>query len=111
MTFDYGNSTMYLKPTTGPVTDIDAYDRAGTWFNIDGDNYKVIGVTKGGPADQAGLKERDIITAVDGKSPTTYDLPTLRQRLRDDKPGTVVRLTVTRDGKASELKVTLRDQI
>jgi hypothetical protein len=111
VTFDYANNTMYLKPTTGPVTDTDAYDRAGTWFNIAGDTYKVISVTKGGPAEQAGLKEGDTITAVDGKSPATLDLPTLRQRLRDDAPGTLLTLTVLRDGKAADLRVTLRDQI
>jgi hypothetical protein len=108
VTFDYGNNTMYLKPTTGPVTDIDAYDRAGTWFNIDGDRYKVISVTKGGPADHAGLKEGDIITAVDGKSPTMLDLPTLRQRLRDATPGTVVAFTLK---NGHELRIKLRDQI
>jgi hypothetical protein len=111
VTFDYANNTMYLKPTTGPVTDLDSYDRAGTWFNIDGANYKVISVTKGSPADQAGLKEGDTITAIDGKSPATLDLPSLRQHLRDDAPGTVLTLTIQRDGKPTDLKVTLRDQI
>lgn len=108
VTFDYANNTMYLKPTTGPVTDLDTYDRAGTWFNLDGANYKVFGVTKGGPADMAGLKEGDVITAVDGKSPATLSLPELRQRLRDDAPGTVVTLTLA-GGK--DIKVTLKDQI
>jgi PDZ domain-containing protein/aspartyl protease len=108
VTFDYANNTMYLKPTTGPVTDIDTYDRAGTWFNIEGDDFKVIDVVKDGPADTAGLKPGDIITAVDGKPSKSLALPALRQRLRDDAPGTVVTLTL-KDGRT--LKVTLADQV
>ncbi|MEJ1968760.1 MAG: aspartyl protease family protein [Rhizomicrobium sp.] len=111
VTFDYGHNTMYLRPTAAPVDDLDTYDRAGTWFNIEGANYKVISVTKGGPADQAGLKEGDVIAAVDGKPAATLDLPALRQRLRDEAPGTVVTFAVLRDGKPTDLKVTLRDQI
>ncbi|MEI9997306.1 MAG: aspartyl protease family protein [Rhizomicrobium sp.] len=111
VTFDYGHNTMYLKPTAAPVDDLDTYDRAGAWFNIDGANYKVIDVTKGGPADVAGLKEGDVITAIDGKSVSGLVLPEVRQRFRDDAPGTAVTLTVLRDGKPTRLVVTLRDLI
>jgi S1-C subfamily serine protease len=38
-------------------------------------------------------------------------LPDVRQRFRDDAPGTVVAFSVTRGGKPAELKITLRDQI
>ncbi len=58
VTFDYGGSTMYLKPVTGPVADLDTYDRAGMWFNIAADGFKVVAVTKGGPADAAGSQGR-----------------------------------------------------
>jgi len=108
VTFDYANNTMYVKPTTGPVTDLDTYDRAGSWFNIEGDDFKVIDVTKGGPADQAGLKPGDLIAAIDGTPAKDLHLYAVRLRLRDDAPGTVVDFRL-KDGR--DLKVTLRDQI
>jgi hypothetical protein len=109
VTFDYGHSVMYLKPVAGTVDDLDTYDRAGMWFNLAQNGYKVIEVTKGGPAEAAGLKADDIITAVDGKPNPA--LPDMRYRMRNDPPGKVVSFTVTRDGKPLTLNVTLRDQI
>ncbi|MGZ6007108.1 MAG: PDZ domain-containing protein [Rhizomicrobium sp.] len=111
VTFDYGHSTMYLKPAAGPIADLDTYDRAGTWFNVEPEGFKVIEVTAGGPADAAGLKAGDVITAIDGKPVSDIALPDARQRLRDDPVGTVVAFSVQRDGKPVEIKVTLRDQI
>ncbi len=111
VTFDYANNTMYLKPAAGPIADLDTYDRFGAWFNIDAGGYKVIDLTKGGPADAAGLKVGDVIAAIDGKPVQPAALPDIRQRFRDDAAGTAVTLTVLRDGKPADLKVTLRDQI
>ncbi len=108
VTFDYANNTMYVKPTTGSVADLDTYDRAGSWFNVDGDDFKVIDVTKGGPAEQAGLKPGDVIVAIDGTAAKDLHLYAVRQRLRDGAPGTVVDFRL-KDGR--DLKVTLRDQI
>ncbi|HEV2651378.1 MAG TPA: PDZ domain-containing protein [Rhizomicrobium sp.] len=109
VTFDYGRSVMYLKPVTSPVADLDTYDRAGVWFNLAQNGFTVIDVTKGGPAATAGLMPGDIITAVDGKPNPA--LPDMRYRLRNDPPGTVVSLTVMRDGKPLTFAITLRDQI
>jgi hypothetical protein len=111
VTFDYDNSTMYLKPVAGPVDDLDTFDRAGVWFNKDGDNFKVIDLTAGAPATEAGLKVGDIVTAVDGTAAASVALTDLRYRLRNDKPGRVVTFTVTRDGKKQDIKVKLRDLI
>ena len=111
VTFDYANNVMYLKPIAGPIADLDTYDRAGTWFNVEPEGFKVIAVTAGSPADNAGLKEGDVITRVDGKPFSDFLLPDLRMRLRDDAPGTVVTFTVLRAGKPADLRITLRDQI
>ncbi len=111
VTFDYGHSTMYLKPVVGPVEDLDTYDRAGTWFNVAPDGFNVVAVTAGGPAAVAGLKAGDVITTIDGKPVTGIALPDARQRFRDDPIGTVVTLSVQRAGKPLEIKVTLKNQI
>ncbi|MEI9889111.1 MAG: aspartyl protease family protein [Rhizomicrobium sp.] len=108
VTFDYGNKVMYLKPLAGPIADLDTYDRAGTWFNIEPQGFKVVAVTPGSPADAAGLKEGDVIAAIDGKPVAGLLLPDVRQRLRNDAPGTVVTFTLT-TGKA--VTITLKDQI
>ena len=108
VTFDYAHNMMYVKPTTGSVTDLDTYDRAGAWFNVDDDAFKVIDVTKGGPAEQAGLKIGDEIAAIDGVPAKDLHLYAVRERLRDTAPGTVVDFRL-KDGR--DLKVTLRDQI
>ena len=62
----------------------------------------------GAPAAKAGLKVGDVITAVDGKPAASLALPELRQRLRNDKPGTVVVFAVKGKG---DVKVTLKDLI
>lgn len=66
----------------------------------------VIGqVVQAGPAAQAGLKDGDIITAVDDKA--LNDGTTLRQVLLAHVPGDKVTLHVLRDGKTLQIPVTL----
>jgi hypothetical protein len=108
VTFDYANNTMYLKPVTQKVADLDSYDRFGAWFNIGKDGYDVVAVTPGSPAEAAGLKAGDTITAIDGKPPAPTDLPAIRERFRNEAAGSVVTVML-RDGRT--LKVTLKDQI
>jgi hypothetical protein len=108
VTFDYGHSTMYLKPIDGALVDVDTFDRSGMWINAVPEGFKVIDITPAGPAEKSGLAKDDIITAIDGKPATGFFLPDLRKSLRNDKPGTVVTLAVKGKG---DVKVTLRDLI
>lgn len=111
VTLDYGHSRMYLKPVAGAVADLDTYDRAGMWINGDAKGFKVVDVTKSSPADKAGLMKGDVITAVDGTPADEIKLYDLRQRLRDDEPGTEIYFTVMRGKGAKMLEITLKDQI
>ncbi len=111
VTFDYNHQLMYLKPLPQPVADTGTYDRAGLWVNVGGNGFKVVAVTKSGPAEEAGLKEGDIIVAVDGAPATSIKLAVLRQRLRNEAPGTVVTFKVLRDAVSRDVKITLRDLI
>ena len=111
VTFDYDHQTMYLKKLPGPVADTGAFDRSGMWINAADKGFQVVDVTKDGPADTAGLKVNDVITAVDGKPVTSLHLYDLRRELRDEKPGTVVHLSVLRDAETKDIAVTLKDQI
>lgn len=62
-------------------------------------------VTEGSPARQAGLREGDVITAIDG---TAMNGPAdVTAAVRQRKPGDVIRITLLRDGDKREEKVTL----
>jgi len=111
VTLDYEHSTLYLKPVSGAVADLDTFDRAGMWFNQSADGYAVVDVTKGAPAESAGLKVGDAIVAVDGKPATAIPVYEMRTRLRDATPGTTVTFTVKNGGATKDVKVTLRDLI
>ncbi|HEY7977433.1 MAG TPA: aspartyl protease family protein [Rhizomicrobium sp.] len=111
VTLDYEHNKMYLKPVTQPVSDLDSFDRSGVWINQSATGYSVVDVTKGTPADQAGLKAGDEIVSVDGKPATATPLYETRARLRNDAPGTVVKFTVKRGGETKDVSVTLRDLI
>ena len=111
VTFDYDNSTMYLKPIAGHDKDLDTFDKSGMWINATPEGFKVIEITKGGPAEAAGLQKDDIITTVDGKPAAGLSLPEQREAWRNEAAGTVVKLTVKRGSETKDVSVTLRDLI
>jgi S1-C subfamily serine protease len=102
---------MYLKSIEGPVPDLDAFDRSGLWINEADDGFKVFDVSKGSPAEQAGLAKDDVITAVNGKPASSLKLADVRQMLRDEPPGTAVTLAVKRGDDTRNVTFTLRDLI
>src|SRR5262249_55998879 len=65
-------------------------------------------VSGDGPAERAGMKDGDIIVAVDGKSVDTTE--TLIQMISAHRPGDTVGLGVLRDGRNVNLKVKLADR-
>jgi membrane-associated protease RseP (regulator of RpoE activity) len=111
VTLDYEHRVMYLKPIAGPVPDLDTFDRAGLWFNVGKTGFDVVDVTKGAPADLAGLKAGDVIVGVDGKPVSDLKVYEVRQMLRDQAPGTVVKFAVKRGSETKDVAVTLRDLI
>jgi serine protease Do len=62
-------------------------------------------VTKGGPADKAGVERGDVITAIDGT--TIDDSNKLRNHVAQMKPGSRATLSVLRQGRSREVTVTL----
>lgn len=84
--------------------------------NITDDTAKALGLTdrsgvlvsnvkQGSSADKAGVKRGDIITAINGEK--VEDSNVLRNKIASTTPGTSVKLTVVRDGTATELSATL----
>ena len=62
-------------------------------------------VTKGGPADKAGLKPGDVITRIDDKP--IEDATDLIAQIRSRAPGDQISVTYQRDGQESTVQVTL----
>ncbi len=70
---------------------------------------------EGSPAVQAGLRERDIVLALDGQplprlKPDRVVAGFLGQEILRHRPGEVITLTILRDGSRQEVKVTLGDE-
>ena len=111
VTLDYAHQLIYLKPVEGKVADLDTFDRSGMWINQSAQGFQIVNISKGTPADAAGLRADDLITAVDGTPVQQLRLYELRERLRNDPPGTIVTLAIRRAGVARTVKLTLRDLI
>lgn len=65
----------------------------------------ISGVTPGGAADKAGLKQGDVILQVNGKA--TNDMNSLRNTIAGMSPGTDITLTIARDGNQQQVHVKL----
>ena len=70
-----------------------------------GDGALIVSVESGSPAEKAGLQQGDVVTKV---GDTTIDnSTTLSARIRQSSPGTVLKLSITRNGSPRTLTVTL----
>ena len=65
-------------------------------------------VTKGGPAEKAGIKDDDVVLALNGKA--VKDGDDLVGRVSDMPLGSDATITIDRDGKTVEKKVTIEDR-
>jgi hypothetical protein len=110
-TFDYGHQMMYLKPATPAAPDVGQFDRSGMWINASPQGYSVTYVTPGGPADRAGIRVADTITAVNGSAVRFDALADTRRLLRSQPAGTKVDMDLSRDGATRKVTVVLEDQI
>jgi putative serine protease PepD len=71
----------------------------------DGGGAVIDSVVANAPADDAGLEEGDVVTAVDDQ--TITDGQSLIVQIRTHVPGDTITLTVRRDGKVRQVEVTL----
>jgi len=66
---------------------------------------QITSVVSGSPADKAGLKAGDVITAIDGNDITSAD--DLTAQVGAHQPSDTITVTVTRNGASKNIKVTL----
>jgi serine protease Do len=67
----------------------------------------VSGVTAGGAAEKAGIKQGDVILSYQGRA--VIDTNSFRNEIAATRPGTTITLNVLRDGKPREVKATLSE--
>jgi PDZ domain/Aspartyl protease len=110
VTFDYGHQRLIFEPNANNARP-DSYDRAGMWLNRGTEGFEVVDIVAGGPAETAGLRVGDWITAIGGTPVGRLSLPAVRERFRTDPVGTRVELTVRSGGKVRDLRMLLRDLV
>lgn len=104
----------YIKVQAPQPTATASATSGGAWFGSIPDmgetkgGFRISDVTKGSPADEAGLKGGDIIFEFDGKP--VANLYDFTYALRAKKPGDEVLVKYRRDGQAKETKAKLRSR-
>jgi membrane-associated protease RseP (regulator of RpoE activity) len=84
----------------------------GAWLGIQivqsTDGPTIASVIASSPADKAGLQRGDVIKAIDGTS--VSNVQAVHDALKDKKPGDTVTISITRNGNAQDVTVTLEAQ-
>ncbi len=90
------------QPVTFPFLGVQTQDSGQ---GVVGNGALIISVEPKSPAENAGLRQGDVVTKVDGTA--IEDATTLSARIRQSTPGTVMHITVERNNTTMTLTVTL----
>jgi hypothetical protein len=107
-TFDYARGTLWLAPGAR-FAEREAFTRSGLWYTRWAGVVVVFGVVKGSPAEDAGIKIRDVLRSINGRGVEKMTPEELDRVLRDGKAGSVVKLTYERELKEETVDLTLAD--
>ena len=111
VTFDYDRQLMYLRRIAPPPVDAGTFDRCGCWLNLANDGFEIKDIAAGGPAEAAGLKVGDVVTAIDGAPAGSVSLSDARAAMRVAATDRPIRIDYRREGVAAVVMLTPRDQI
>ncbi|HYK50499.1 MAG TPA: aspartyl protease family protein [Terriglobales bacterium] len=109
--FDYSRKHVILERTSAGDEPFDV-DMSGGSLVAAGPDFKVFTVEhvlENSPMFESGVRDGDVITAIDGRPASEYTLDQLRQMLK--KEGQEYRLSVERGGQKLQLKIMLRKLI
>ena len=110
VTFDYDRHRLYLEPGE-KYRRPDHFSRAGVLLVRYADTVKVGQVLPGSPAAKAGVRNGDVVQAIDGRPILSYDIDQLSKLFEDGEVGRKVRIDVSRDGKPKGLTMKLKEMI
>jgi predicted aspartyl protease len=105
---DYSRRRLILEPNAHLNDPVEA-DMSGLEFASEGKDFKqyvVNEVTENSPASEAGFKEEDVLTAIDGRPASAFTLERIRALLR--REGEEHALTVKREDKTLTFHIKLR---
>lgn len=105
---DYPGNRVILEPNDD-FKDPFLADGSGLVLAAEGNNFKKVvvhGVVPGSPAEEGGIQEGDVVTAVDGEPTDRYALWQLQDLLKES--GRERALTIRRGGSTSTVKIKLR---
>jgi S1-C subfamily serine protease len=111
VTFDYPHGRILLEPN-GRFAEPFLADESGLSLIATGEGFRrfeVDGVEPGSPAAEAGLRRRDVLTAIDGRPAGAFDLDRVHEALR--KVGRTIRLTIARGRNSVDVNLKLRRRI
>lgn len=106
--FDYSRQRMILEPNRY-LSDPEEYDMSGLLLVAEGKDFKTFRVRliiENSPAMAAGLREGDLISAIDSKPTSNLTLEQVRQMFK--QKGRSYRLIIDRDGLKVPTKIKLR---
>ncbi|MDM8142636.1 S1C family serine protease [Megamonas hypermegale] len=88
------------------VLDKQTAAQAGYRLNVDA-GVIVMQIALGGPADEAGIQQRDLILKIDGKETNT--VADLRSAISEHNIGDTITITISRNGNIGEVQATLTE--
>jgi membrane-associated protease RseP (regulator of RpoE activity) len=109
VTFDYPHHRMILE-TNAAFRAPYEFDMSGLFITSDGaafKAFKVYNVIKDSPGAQAGIREGDVIAAIDDRPASDFTLEQIRQMFKENE-GKEHKLTVKRDGTVVTTRLQLR---
>lgn len=111
VTFDYPHRRILLEPNSHFA---DPFQGNQSGFSLiaegaDLHRFECDNVEPGSPAETAGLRKGDVLTMINGRAASEYDLEKIEQLLA--QTGRTLRLTIERDGKTFEVQLELKERI
>ncbi len=106
--FDYAHKQMILEPNVS-FADRFEYDMSGIRLRADGADFKILRVSRvveNSPATYAGVREGDVVSAIDGRPAAEFSLSQISQMFKQE--GKEYLLDIVRGEEKKQLKLKLR---
>jgi hypothetical protein len=110
LTLDYERRQMWLEPGARYARR-DVLARSGMQFARTADTVRVMAVLPGSAGAKAGLREGDVVTALDGRPLAGMGPNDVAAILDEGVEGSAHTLDIVREGKAKRVKVKLREML